>query len=416
MAWIGPRRVWHVVLGIILLVAGLFTYTYVGYMRAKGALVVETWPVGAAVYLDGEYRGTTPLRVGRINVGVIEVRLVLAGYEEANVKLAFTVGQQRHLRVVLSDQRVEVTWPLEVTSPLIGIQEPRPGRVIVTSADGGVTALNWRGERLWQFFLGETVVHPPSPGASVVVGGLYGRAAAIDVESGRLLWEASWPSGTRVVGPGAGEVVVLTKDGRVFGVATTDGAIRWQAAAIDLRWGQRRGVFYTRAGEFYQGDEDGLALVARLPDGTVLGRLAMVGDDVVVMEKGEGLRAVSLSDHGLRWTAPVEGTVTMLQALGDHVVVGTEDGNVLVYSGDSGELRWRAELGSSPTAAAIVGGKILVGSVQHGVYAFTAGGDLVGRKAFPGAVVGMVVSEDQALVAVGVRDRGVALLRVPPWW
>jgi hypothetical protein len=56
--------------------------TYATPVPPEGSIVVSSYPSGANIYLDNEYRGLTPLTLKNIENGRHVVRVRLTGYEE----------------------------------------------------------------------------------------------------------------------------------------------------------------------------------------------------------------------------------------------------------------------------------------------------------------------------------------------
>jgi hypothetical protein len=67
----------------------------------SGALVVESEPAGAAVYVDGQLTGQTPLHLAGLTAGDHRVRLVKSGYLE-NARLVSVGSAARTVRVPLT--------------------------------------------------------------------------------------------------------------------------------------------------------------------------------------------------------------------------------------------------------------------------------------------------------------------------
>lgn len=68
-------------IGALLLLSIIFVLLYYSSSPAGGRLVVNSTPPGAQVYLNDEYRGSTPLPYTELPPGVYRVRLQLQGYE-----------------------------------------------------------------------------------------------------------------------------------------------------------------------------------------------------------------------------------------------------------------------------------------------------------------------------------------------
>src|SRR5207247_934438 len=64
----------------VLAFTGVFFYQY---LKPKyGGLVVKTTPSGAAVYVDGKQRGSSPLTIGEIRAGGHQIKAAKEGYRE----------------------------------------------------------------------------------------------------------------------------------------------------------------------------------------------------------------------------------------------------------------------------------------------------------------------------------------------
>ena len=88
-----------------------------------GSVQVTSSPSGAEVYLDSEYRGTTPVTLPAVMAGshIIEVRL--AGTERWTAPVSVTSGSTVRLQALL----VPVPATLPVTFAPAGSATPRPG-------------------------------------------------------------------------------------------------------------------------------------------------------------------------------------------------------------------------------------------------------------------------------------------------
>jgi hypothetical protein len=91
-------------------------------------------------------------------------------------------------------------WSTRLNRPMFFTGAPAfaPGAVVVADAFGQVYRLDPdSGERLWDFAINEPVTHSPVvvAGATVLIATSAGRLAAIDLESGLLVWQAEEGSG-----------------------------------------------------------------------------------------------------------------------------------------------------------------------------------------------------------------------------
>lgn len=75
-----------------------------GQVPDRGLLSIRTQPSGAAVYLDGQFAGQTPMRSGRLAAGAHRVRLVRDGYLENSRVVRVNSGRSTELDVTLTRQ------------------------------------------------------------------------------------------------------------------------------------------------------------------------------------------------------------------------------------------------------------------------------------------------------------------------
>ena len=66
------------------------------------ALVVETAPSGAMIYLDDNAKGVTPMRIDALQPGLHDVRLQLEGYKDYEWRISLREGEVRPLRIKLT--------------------------------------------------------------------------------------------------------------------------------------------------------------------------------------------------------------------------------------------------------------------------------------------------------------------------
>jgi len=68
-------------IGAILLLAAIFIWLYYARTEPAGKLMVDSNPPGAQVYINDEYRGSTPLPYTDLKPGIYRLRIQLDGYE-----------------------------------------------------------------------------------------------------------------------------------------------------------------------------------------------------------------------------------------------------------------------------------------------------------------------------------------------
>lgn len=129
-----PCRIKNLIIGIIaiLLIAGippmLADDSATGTQSGSISISVITFPKEAAVYLNGEYRGVTPLKIEHLSPGTYEVDIRMNGYRNETVR-----------RTLSERSMLEIGINLESLSSL-----PAPagsGSVAIDSNPGGASVL-----------------------------------------------------------------------------------------------------------------------------------------------------------------------------------------------------------------------------------------------------------------------------------
>ena len=69
--------------------------------RLDAALVVESRPAGATVFIDGRQAGTTPLTLPGVSVGAHAVRLELEGYQRWSASVQVAASDQNRVTASL---------------------------------------------------------------------------------------------------------------------------------------------------------------------------------------------------------------------------------------------------------------------------------------------------------------------------
>lgn len=236
--------------------------------------------------------------------------------------------------------------------------EPAPasGRVYVADRQGKVVALDVEsGRPVWETRLqAELSAGPGVADGLVVVGGRRGEVIALDAADGELVWEASVSS--EVLAPprlGGGLVVIRSLDGRVFGFSATSGQRRWMHEQS-------------------------------LPTLTLRGMstpIVMPGEGVIVgMDNGE-LVALTAAEGRQVWATPVamprgrSDLERMVDIDADPVLyrgdvyVVTYQGRLAAIAAANGRLQWQREL-SAYAGLAVDATRVYVTDAEQRVWGF----------------------------------------------
>ncbi|MCE5299028.1 MAG: PEGA domain-containing protein [Methanoregulaceae archaeon] len=115
------------------------TYSSTG----TGTLSVTSTPSGAAVYLDGMLKGTTPISITGVSSGVHQLKVTRQGYEDYSTGVTIPTGQTATVPVTLKVQSSTTTVPTTVPTLIpttVPTQVPSgtgTGTLSVTSTPSG---------------------------------------------------------------------------------------------------------------------------------------------------------------------------------------------------------------------------------------------------------------------------------------
>lgn len=91
-------------------------------------ITVITWPAGSAVYLNGEYRGATPIKLGNLSPGSYRVEISLAGYKNETFTRTLSAGSMHEIGITMV--------------PLSQVPAPTgSGSIAVDSSPGGASVI-----------------------------------------------------------------------------------------------------------------------------------------------------------------------------------------------------------------------------------------------------------------------------------
>ncbi len=177
----GVRQAVSVALAALLVMSPAVSVAKAGDPAAPalGAVSISTNPPGAAVYLDGQYAGKTPMNRDRLPAGDHRVRLVKDGYLENGRVVNIGTGQPTKIEVALTPQTISET-------ALAGQQVRRPTPAAAAASPSGSpmskktlllgAAIGAGGAGAAGYFLLHN--HRPTPGAISVSPTGTGMAGA----------------------------------------------------------------------------------------------------------------------------------------------------------------------------------------------------------------------------------------------
>jgi len=232
-------------------------------------------------------------------------------------------------------------WDLWVSSPLVA-----GNQVFVGGGDGNVHALELEtGKPIWQFPTGGQVRSSPTLWEGrIFVGSFDGNVYALDAATGQLQWKfgtgAPVQSSPALAG---GTLFVGSRAAAVFALDARAGTLKWRSAHPNGSW--------------------------------VLGSPAIAKGKVVVGSSDEHfVQALDQESGRELWRFPTRGRVLGSPTIqGDVVLVGTEDAFLFALDLESGlSLGQNATEGPIHSSPLPAGGLILVASDDSHLSAFRA--------------------------------------------
>lgn len=289
---------------------------------------VESVPVGATVFRDGQEAGKTPLLLAHVPAKDMHIRVELVGFqpEEVTVK-----GEA--IGLVRSQLAKTPQWSVSLPGIVehVGAHDGK-GKVYLSDRAGYVTALTVAdGAQAWQFKssdLSALLTTPLVTEAGIVVGSVDGPLRCLDKTLGSVRWQVpnlSIESAPLALGD---QVVVATTAGHVYSLRPQDGSQRWHQTLP----GPVRNAFTA----------SGSTLIFATTNGHLV---ALAGSD------GSELWRVKVADSGL--TAPTLTTKAIL--------VAAEEGSVFALALGDGHRLWKqGELGQLTARPIVAGNRVLV--------------------------------------------------------
>ncbi len=239
------------------------------------------------------------------------------------------IGTSNGQLVALDETTGEQRWLIDVPSEVLAVPRAQLGIVIVQTVDGDLTGYDAAtGERRWNFDRTEPVLTLRGTSSPLVIddvvlaGFASGKLVALDVKTGRQIWEASVavPSGRseieRLVDLDADVVV---RDNVLYVVG-----FQGHLAAVDLRGGS---VLWSREMSAYAG-------------------LAVDDRQVYVTDENSQVWALARDSGRSMWKQDklLHRSVTGPARIGDYLAVGDYEGYLHLLSVEDGSFVARTRI------------------------------------------------------------------------
>ena len=198
------------------------------------------------------------------------------------------------------------------------------------------------------------------------VGSYDGTLYALDLDSGRDVWDKTVGDGDPIVGGPAvedGLVVVGSSDGALYAFGAADGSFQWRFQTGNSIWAtpaieDGRVFFGSMDQKVYALDLEGRFIWEFATGGAVTAEPLVKDGRVYIGSFSSDFYALDAETGKQVWKFPDAGNWYWSRAVtnGDTLFVGSTDGNLYALDSSSGQLRW-----VFPTNGSIVGSPALVG-------------------------------------------------------
>lgn len=222
------------------------TVTAANYVQ-RGNLTITTTPEGAAIFLDGQRRGTTPLTLANLDVATYELRIALDDYHPVTATIEFRGGTDT-LRLFTLQQRTSLEEYVPPQPGYLSVVSPAIGAEVFLDGDAvGTTPVLEYGLAPGTYIV--AVRHPDFAPYSTTVQVMSANESRVVATMTRTRGHEPDPGETRrtigagmMIGSGAALIA-----GGVFGVLALDSASEYRARLDDPTRGEFRDQAQTRA-------------------------------------------------------------------------------------------------------------------------------------------------------------------------
>lgn len=376
-----------------------------------GTLEVMTYPQGATVYVNGSKEGITPVEIGGIPLGFVEIEVSLEGYDLFSSIFHFHPHQSISLDLYLSskDYLLEEIVALDGSLPrgmFIGSDN-----LFLLSTSGEFLSFDpSTREVLWKKNLETIVLSPPGLGEGVAYGAtFYGTIYLLHEETGEHL--LTWETGRAIR-------KILSSHSLLFLLHNDRTLFVWEDGEKLWSYTDREGIDIVFDEDLLFVTEDRLLFFQPLT-GILEEEIELVGplkrlylhDRILYLVGPQGMiYGVDVKERSLAFElhTKVSGEITSILVEDGILYLGTEEGDLLAFKGE--ESLWERHLGEDITFL-YVHQHLLVGTGQRSLYFLERDeGTYIARKALFSQLTGLYPHQGDYFLAL--RDGTLAHLKV----
>lgn len=403
----------YAIMIIVLLVAGVYMYVHYSATRAMGSLEVVTLPQGAAVFVNGNEKGITPIEIGNIPLGFVDIEVSLEGYDPFSRVFHFHPHQSISLDLYLSSKEYLVENLVSLAGSLPRGLSVGRSSLFLLSTSGEILSFDPLTEEiLWEHDLETIVLSLPGSSRGVVYAAtFYGDVYLFSEETGDFF--ATWKTGKAIRKMLSYDTLLflLHNDGSLG--AWEDGQLLWSyndGEGIDLLFIGEDLLFVTENSLLFFHPFTGATDLKVELQGP-LQKVALKEDLLYLIGPQGVVYGVDLLERNLalQFETGIREEITSLAAGEGILYLGAEDGALYAFKGE--ELLWEKGLREAITFL-YPKHVLFIGTGQRSLFIVDSdGGSYLGRKAFSSQITGLYPYGERYYLTL--RDGTLARLIAP---
>lgn len=275
----------------------------------------------------------------------------------------------------------EKLWTFKAPGPVLATPVAADGRIYVTSAKGGLTAIDFAGREVWKISVApDTFTSAPTLAEGLLLlGTSKGMLRAYSTADGKEKWSydvsgmvQGSPNCIDLPGGKKGVVAISQGDGSLHGIDLATGAFLWKMPAVERCDGTAGAngdfiVMGSCASALHVYSVKKAAKVSDVSlggDNQVAGGVAMSGNHAFASTRSGKLCAVDVAESRILWTfTEGQGEAFATPAVTDRLVVyGADDGKVYAVDRAKGTKVWALDTGNRPLSPVIARDRVVIAS------------------------------------------------------
>jgi len=350
-----------------------------------GTLSISSDPSGANVYINGDYKGTTPLNL-TLAPGNYTVKLTKEGYEDHTESTTIQSGMQSKVQAQLKKKSMAGTlvWKYATSKCVYSSPEIYNGNVYMGSVDSYIYCLSAEnGNLTWKYKTGHEVWSSPAIyNGKVYIGSDDTYIYCLNAVNGSLVWryetESSVFSSPTISN---GKVYVGSWDTYIYCLNADDGSLVWKYKT----GGGVESSPTISNGNVYIGSVDSYIYCLSADNGILIWKYGtgksiysssptISNGKVYVGSLDAYIYCLNADDGSLVWKYKTGYEVWSSPTISNgNVYVGSWDTYIYCLNADDGSLVWKYKTGGYVTSPpTIYKGKVYVGSFDSYIYCLNA--------------------------------------------